>query len=357
MIRRDIEYSLELETVFLPNRVGIDPVDYRVGFLNSEILVLNNNTKTIMDYYYDDSSLENFDISYYFPELEIDKGRYLINRQGDLWTTEKNRKLTIRYETYPNYGIVLSSNRGHTKRLLIHRILAKIFIPNLDPVNKTVVDHKDRNKNNYSLNNLRWVDIYENAMNKEFSPYVGNYIYNAYKDVERKELAFSLTEEELNNHPTINKNDIRHSFDNYSNKSWRHCGYYWTRVDLDIQNYLSDFGIETIDDSLWKESYVPGVYVHPIGLVKTNRGKITLGSNRSRGYSIIKIEGIVYNVSHLIAGTFLGGNKPIEDGYEVDHISTNILDNRVENLRICTHEENMRNPITRKKLSDSYRKI
>ena len=40
-------------------------------------------------------------------------------------------------------------------RYLLHRLIALQFIPNDDPVNKYVVDHKNHNKQDNHFNNLR----------------------------------------------------------------------------------------------------------------------------------------------------------------------------------------------------------
>lgn len=48
-------------------------------------------------------------------------------------------------------------------------------------------------------------------------------------------------------------------------------------------------------------------------------------------------------VHTVIAETFLG---PKPDGYEIDHINTNKLDNRAENLHYVTREDNRNNPFT-----------
>ena len=46
----------------------------------------------------------------------------------------------------------------------IHRLLATHFIANTE--NKRYIDHKDRNRQNNSLSNLRWATATENANNK-----------------------------------------------------------------------------------------------------------------------------------------------------------------------------------------------
>lgn len=48
-------------------------------------------------------------------------------------------------------------------------------------------------------------------------------------------------------------------------------------------------------------------------------------------------------VHRLVAELFIG---PIPNGYVVDHIDTDVTNNRVDNLRICTQYENIHNPKT-----------
>lgn len=82
------------------------------------------------------------------------------------------------------------------------------------------------------------------------------------------------------------------------------------------------------------------------------RQSIMKPSNSSNGYltvNLYKDGGLKhYRIHRLVAEAFIPNtdNKPC-----VDHINTVITDNRLENLRWCTYEENMNNPLSIKKWS------
>lgn len=68
------------------------------------------------------------------------------------------------------------------------------------------------------------------------------------------------------------------------------------------------------------------------------RMKILTPSRNDCGYLKVNLgRAVTRYVSHLVAETFIG---PRADGYVVDHIDFDLRNNRVENLRYLTHEEN-----------------
>lgn len=63
-------------------------------------------------------------------------------------------------------------------------------------------------------------------------------------------------------------------------------------------------------------------------------------------------------IHRLVAEYFIGN---IPDGYVVDHIDGNKLNNHVNNLKICTQKDNINNPISYKRMlhsrnTDEYKK-
>lgn len=83
-----------------------------------------------------------------------------------LWGGKPRRekeKIKNHYINREGYPCVTLCKERKSHAFLIHRLVAEAFIPN--PENKPFVDHIDTNKENFSLDNLRWVTAKENANN------------------------------------------------------------------------------------------------------------------------------------------------------------------------------------------------
>ena len=110
-------------------------------------------------------------------------------------------------------------------------------------------------------------------------------------------------------------------------------------------------------NEIWKDiKDYPNYMVSNLGRVKSlsnnkaRKEKILKQHKNSNGYLFVALSknGKIkcYRVHRLVAEAFLPNpdNKPC-----IDHINTNKIDNRVENLRWCSHKENINNPITKDK--------
>lgn len=104
------------------------------------------------------------------PEYE---GLYQVSNLGRIKSLpRKNNKRIINKEIIkvftklPNgYLKVGLSKNGKTKYYFVHRLVAEVFIPNLE--NKPCVNHKDCNRKNNDVSNLEWVTHKENNSYKD----------------------------------------------------------------------------------------------------------------------------------------------------------------------------------------------
>lgn len=92
------------------------------------------------------------------------EGKYKINRFGEIYST-KFKKILTPSSAGKGYLKVSLGINGKINQRYIHRLVAIQFIPN--PNNLPQVDHIDRNKQNNSIENLRWCDNKLNSRNQD----------------------------------------------------------------------------------------------------------------------------------------------------------------------------------------------
>lgn len=100
--------------------------------------------------------------------IEIDKTemkqiedfpRYFIDKKGNIYN-DKGLKLKQQISSSGYLRVSLCNNKIKHKMFLVHRLVAKAFIPN--PNCYTQVNHKDYNKQNNNVENLEWVTPLQN---------------------------------------------------------------------------------------------------------------------------------------------------------------------------------------------------
>lgn len=116
---------------------------------------------------------------------------YLLSNYGRIFSLKTNKILKT-----PMYGNGYKIIVIDRKTYLLHRLVAKYFIPN--PENKKEVNHKDGNKTNNYVENLEWCTYSENLIHaynsglnkkiKKIGQYKNGVLVNIYKSAREAEL-------------------------------------------------------------------------------------------------------------------------------------------------------------------------
>lgn len=92
---------------------------------------------------------------------------YSINENGEVKNNISGKILKSFINKKSGYKIIDLWRNNKCKKIALHRLIAETFIPN--PLHKPTVDHKDGNRLNNSIDNLRWATYQE--QNSRFNTY------------------------------------------------------------------------------------------------------------------------------------------------------------------------------------------
>jgi hypothetical protein len=135
----------------------------RIGMFDEEILQTRLKMINLEHGLYNDMlalTELNFEI---WKDIKGYVGIYQISNLGNVRNAKTLRILKPVINKKRGYNIVNLCHNGKIKTVTIHRLIALAFIPN--PENKTCIDHKNNDKKDNKIINLRWCTTKENSMN------------------------------------------------------------------------------------------------------------------------------------------------------------------------------------------------
>ena len=237
------------------------------------------------------------------------------------------------------YLYVGLSLNGQTKSFSVHRLVASIYLDNLD--NKPHVNHKDKNRSNNHISNLEWCSALENNIHKSLNlVQTTNQNLKIWKiDIltnEKIELYNSIqdaakwcVENKYSSSEHTAKTNISNVIRGIYKKS---CGFKWI---------LNEQSSDT--DEIWKNIKINNTiynryFVSNLGRFKNSKGIIMENYKpHHSGYIYVRVNKDKYALHRLVASTFL---ETFNNNHIVNHIDGNKTNNCVFNLEWCTIKQN-----------------
>ena len=259
-----------------------------------------------------------------------DNEEYKVSNFADVYSVKSNIILKPNLLHIGYYMIRVAVNK-EKQDWLLHRLVYDTFIGMTDK-NK-VIDHIDRNKLNNHISNLREVTVAENNKNRDVN----------YKTTKINQYTLEGQFVKLWNSKKEIKEQTKYSYKqikkNCENKIASADNFKWEYVDkIDVVNDTSEFvPVKTDDDKIY--SYYK---INKNGDI-INEKNIKMKKSITCGYNCINLtsdNGILkfFKINRLVAITFLVNTN---NYLVVNHIDENKLNDNVDNLEWCSHEQNM----------------
>jgi len=283
-------------------------------------------------------SVEDPDIIYLDPEewrVIEEFPNYEVSDCGRVRNKNTGKLMKLGELKSGSYKTVSLKKKGcKSKGCQVHRLVAQAFIPN--PLNLSLVNHKNGVKYNNNLENLEWITSRDNTLHSIHV--LGNRRkgYDIYRiDSEGNEEYYPSVAEAIR----INKVS-REALMKACESGEEYCKYKWRKGDNIFEPYIQEE-----DEKERDIPYLEGFTVTSFGRVYNRRTGLLRKLNiMEMGYYAIRIRGNNYYIAHLVADTFLAESKPKENPI-VNHKDGNKLNNRLENLEWLTQLENIQHAI------------
>jgi hypothetical protein len=262
-----------------------------------------------------------------FPHIEVS------NLGRIRYTTGKPINPVTKSKDYP---VIQPYYNTKQLKFLVHVLVASSFLE-LPKTPGIVVDHIDRNRFNFKLNNLRFVSKSDNGKNrdskKRFPRYLIELSNDSTKIISIKEITFSIR---ANEGSELSKKNVLVCKDEL----------YRELISKSNLNFLIELHTNTSIE--WKH-IGDNICICKYGILRRTKTKIpvySLGILSKVGYYSVNLSGVSQRrqlVHRIMAKYFLNDGRDLDENQQVDHINSIGTDNRIENLRICTGKENLSN--------------
>lgn len=262
---------------------------------------------------------------------------YLVSDMGDVIVKSTQHKLAKPIKG--KYYCAQLSKNGTSIHKKIHILVARAFIKN--PLKLPQVDHKDGNRLNNKVSNLRWFTQVDNSLSyhRNFRVYIPIIQYDEHGNILRK---WKNTNEIIENNTEYKNRNIN---ENLRGKTKSAYGYVWKYetpkkkkiIKLKKDEIFKNIGTFDGNDLSTYE-------ISNYGTVRNSRNMILSTPLNDDGYAVVGLtnkDGYRkgYRVHQLVAHTFI--SDKIREDDVVNHLDENRNNNYYKNLEWSTQHNNV----------------